>query len=337
VVILGIGAIVIDIGALYQERRELQNGADAAALAVARECAANAGSCAGQATAETTADNYGDANSYDLNSGVQEVCGSADAGISVCAGPGVALYGYKPPDAPEGAKWVRVTIQTRNASGSSNEIAYRLAQVLGVVESGKTVRASATAAWGPLAAATTIPLTFSLCEYEYALQGSPPQSGPPFSGDPAYIYFHGTEEAAYTPCPPAGVSGFDLAGGFGWLDNEDCIAEIDAESWVGDKTGVAVPSDCDPSTWRDATVLLPIYDATNGLTGTNGEYHISGFVGFHITGYLFSGYRWPSGFQCPLGNGSSSRCIRGYFTTYTGTGTIGGGQNYGALAVDIIG
>ena len=39
VVIFGIAAYVIDISALYQERRELQNGADAAALAIARDCA----------------------------------------------------------------------------------------------------------------------------------------------------------------------------------------------------------------------------------------------------------------------------------------------------------
>ena len=39
VVLLGIGALVIDVGALYAERRQLQNGADAAALAVAADCA----------------------------------------------------------------------------------------------------------------------------------------------------------------------------------------------------------------------------------------------------------------------------------------------------------
>ena len=38
VVLVGMGALVIDIGALYVEKRELQNGADAAALAVARDC-----------------------------------------------------------------------------------------------------------------------------------------------------------------------------------------------------------------------------------------------------------------------------------------------------------
>ena len=37
-VLLGLGALVIDVGQLYQERAELQSGADAAANAVAKSC-----------------------------------------------------------------------------------------------------------------------------------------------------------------------------------------------------------------------------------------------------------------------------------------------------------
>ena len=43
-VLTGMGALVIDVGRLYQERAELQNGADAAALGVAKTCAL--GGCA---------------------------------------------------------------------------------------------------------------------------------------------------------------------------------------------------------------------------------------------------------------------------------------------------
>ena len=38
-VLMGLGALVIDVGQLYQERAELQDGADAAALGVAKSCA----------------------------------------------------------------------------------------------------------------------------------------------------------------------------------------------------------------------------------------------------------------------------------------------------------
>ena len=39
VVLLGAAAVAIDTGLIYAERAELQNGADAAALAIAEECA----------------------------------------------------------------------------------------------------------------------------------------------------------------------------------------------------------------------------------------------------------------------------------------------------------
>ncbi|XTR53338.1 pilus assembly protein TadG-related protein [Pseudarthrobacter sp. So.54] len=47
VVLLGITAIVVDVGMIYAERFELQNGADAAALAIAQDCAV--GNCANAA------------------------------------------------------------------------------------------------------------------------------------------------------------------------------------------------------------------------------------------------------------------------------------------------
>jgi len=330
-VLLGVGAIVIDIGALYQERREVQNGADAAALEAAGLCA-EGNTC--PADVEDAAEAIAGANAGDTTSEVLEVCASAGVtGVPPCSGPGVELYGYTPPAAPAGAKWVRVTVGTRT-SGGGNEISYRLAQFLDVVEDGKQVRASSTAAWGPVGGATTIPLTFSVCEYDEATASNPIQTGPPFTGAPTYIYFHGSEPAG--SCP-AGPSGGDLPGGFGWLDSNGCQAAIEAGGWVDDETGVAVPNGCDPTTWQDKTVLLPIYDQTNGLTGSNGEYHIAGFAGFHITGYKLSGNGWPSGFNCPEQPGGSGRCIRGYFTTITTSGEIGSGADFGAVVVDLIG
>ena len=40
-VLLGMAALVVDVGQIYQNRAELQNGADAGALAVARQCGLN--------------------------------------------------------------------------------------------------------------------------------------------------------------------------------------------------------------------------------------------------------------------------------------------------------
>ena len=57
VVLLGFATIVVDVGWLYAERRQLQNGADAAALAVAIDCAKDA--CAGSGTAMSDGDRPG--------------------------------------------------------------------------------------------------------------------------------------------------------------------------------------------------------------------------------------------------------------------------------------
>ena len=53
-VLIGVGALVIDAGTFFAEKRELQNGADAAALAVAADCANGACDLAPAAAAENT-------------------------------------------------------------------------------------------------------------------------------------------------------------------------------------------------------------------------------------------------------------------------------------------
>src|SRR5689334_7899745 len=71
-VLLGMGALVVDIGQLYQNRAELQNGADAAALAVAKSCALGVCNSA-------LAIQYADANASKLTGGTAAVgliCGA---------------------------------------------------------------------------------------------------------------------------------------------------------------------------------------------------------------------------------------------------------------------
>ena len=60
VVILGCAAIAIDVSAMWAEKRQLQNGADAGALAIAQNCAR--GACG---TPSTTAQTYAVANRND--------------------------------------------------------------------------------------------------------------------------------------------------------------------------------------------------------------------------------------------------------------------------------
>ncbi len=96
-VLLGMGALVIDVGRLYQNRAELQNGADAGALAVAKSCAS--GSCnAG------LAGSYANANASNLTAGqaaVDLVCGTGSLGAG-CVSP---LLACPPTRRPARTTW----------------------------------------------------------------------------------------------------------------------------------------------------------------------------------------------------------------------------------------
>ena len=327
VVLIGFAALAIDISSLYQEKRTLQNGADAAALAVAKDCALT--SCD-----PSIADTYADLNADDGGHNVDEVCGSG-AGLTACADP---------PTVPAGAEYVRVTTSTYESSSGDDQVNFLFAPVLNLIAGGdldgQTVRARAVAAWGSPRGATTLPITFSLCEYqEFVPDADDLHEGPPFTGAPSTIYFHGSTPAG--SCP-AGPSGFDLPGGFGWLETDaDCRAVIEIGDWVSDDPGVSAPSCVDLTSLRNTVILIPIYDQTNGLTGNNGEYHNAGFAAFYLTGYRFPGDRWPNGgpnnMTCPAEPGNSGTCLRGYFTTMTTTGTEFGGPDMGVTIVRLVG
>lgn len=124
--LLGAVALSVDVGRIYQERRELQNGADAAALAVAHDCAS--GDC-GAST--STADQYARANAGDGLAGVDFV------------------------DIDHGAQKVTVGTLTES-SGTGNTFPMTFAQIVGF--NGLTVRAQATVAWDGLKAGSALPI-----------------------------------------------------------------------------------------------------------------------------------------------------------------------------------
>jgi Flp pilus assembly protein TadG len=138
--LIGCLAIALDVGALYAERAQLQNGADAAALAVARNCAST-GSCAGSAAIAQT---FADANANDAAAAVDGVTFPT-------------------------ARSARVVTSTR--ADGTNVIRHPFASIIGIDSS--TVRAEATAEWGsPRASELVLPLAVSLCEFTPALTGA---------------------------------------------------------------------------------------------------------------------------------------------------------------------
>jgi Flp pilus assembly protein TadG len=332
-VLLGVGALVIDIGRLYVERRELQNGADAAALAVAQDC--SAGDCGDEGG---TAKKYADLNANDAASAIE-------TGTPCGNGPGLTPCTPAPGGIDGAAGWVRVGTSTLTSAGD-DEVSFLLAPIISAL-TGKTVRASAAAAWGTLGAATTLPFTFSECEFNNL--GELNEFGVPDGVTYVYSKSGGGQNAEPLPgCESRAPSGGTVEGGFGWLSvsGTSCSTQLA----VGDTvTGPSDPgndnllrkSPCSESLVQNKEVLLPLFGSVTG-TGANAVYTIVGFAGFIVTGYRLSGSTWPSGFSCPqvpggTGGTGNLRCFRGEFTQiYDSQGDFGGSIDFGARVVKMV-
>lgn len=129
-ILIGVGAIAVDVGQIYVERSQLQNGADAGALAVA-------GSCEPGPCNPTVAAPLANANSND---------GASDASVDLSV-PG------------------QVTVRTSTRNGSSSFLTKMFASALSAGP--VSVGATATAAWGsPGSGPATLPITFAPCQFD---------------------------------------------------------------------------------------------------------------------------------------------------------------------------
>lgn len=287
-VMVGMAALVIDVGAIHDEKRQLQNGADAAALGVARlamaSCATGTPACT-PATMLDRARELADGNARDTLANIDSVT----------------------PD--YSAKTVTVHTSTLEGGGSAI-LPYQFARALTGSE-GKTVRASATASWAGVRTAPVVRLTLSRCEFLDATTAGTVYDVP------TEILFHGQ-----SPGCPGGPNGADVPGGFGWLKDtdanpDDCIVTVSAEATVGADPGNSAPSACQFSNYLGDEILIAIFDAVAG-TGNNATYHVFGFAQFHVTGF-----RFPSG-----GNGgvrcATNACLAGSFVRFVPTGDLGG-------------
>ena len=344
-VLLGMGALVIDVGQLYAERAQLQNGADAAALAVAQGCAKGVSTC--DASTAGTAGTYADGNANDGAAGVTLVCGSNGAGTLAGCPASTGARTDCPAAPPSGTKYVDVHTATRTAGGSTllpPALARAIAGNGGYA--GTTVLACARAAWGAPSSATSLALTISLCEWTAATAGGtsyatpppyPPNPLPPSTVDQA-LQLHGSGSAC-----AGGASGWDLPGGFGWLDDPsgNCAATVDVNDIYQDDTGVSAGGSCktalaDARTNR-TLVFIPVYDGAGG-TGHNRYYHLTGFAAFVVTGYALPGFSAPSWLTGKSYCKGSAKCIYGYFTQglVPSAGAVGG-ADLGASVVALTG
>jgi Flp pilus assembly protein TadG len=341
-VLLGMGALAIDVGQLYQNRAELQNGADAAALAVADSCAL--GSCA-----TGIAGQYATGNASKLtgnNAAVDLVCGSG-TGMAAC--PGSTGKAYDCPAPAPGTNYVDVHTSTLTGSGSTLLPPSFARALLGNSGyAGTHVKACAQAEWGAPSTANTIAFTISACSwYVYTNNGTNFAPPPPYPPNPASSYDHkmfehGSQGSKTTGCPPYQPSGQDAPGNFGWTDDSGtCSVDITNSSYGG-STGASISPDCQTALINDRTnktvVYLPVYSAISG-TGTGVSYTLLGFAAFVITGYHITGsFKAPDWLNPANDCTGNDFCIDGFFTQGLIPSTGGlGGKGLGASIVKLTG
>ncbi|MEU8225639.1 pilus assembly protein TadG-related protein [Kribbella sp. NPDC048915] len=330
-VLLGMAALTVDVGLLYQERAELQNGADAGSIAVAKTCVQD-NSCD-----SAKAVGYANANAKDGISDVTSVCGSGP-NLPACPGPS----GPMDCPAPAPAKnYVDVRTATRTTGGSTllpPVFARALAGNAGA--SGNTVHACARAQWGPAAqSANSLAMTLSQCAWSQATGGTPPTYGVM-----ARIF---VRDAPNAPT----CAGLSRPGEFGWLsDSGGCQAAIDLTQSgyiTGSDPGKNVTAACRAAlqsyVTNGTTIFIPIFDTTSG-TGSGATYHLVGLAAFVMTGYANMNPLTdtiPAPFtkaDCPNG-GTTPSCIFGYFTQalVPVSTTIGTGPDFGAYVIRLAG
>lgn len=296
-VVLGFAAISIDVGSLMWERRQVQNGADATALALAKTCAIEPANCvAGGAdqpllnqlnNTNNTMDNAGgfDNSAYALGlcgrANTLPGCGASTGLLTDC--PQLPASVAANPNIP----YVEAHTQTR-ATNNTSILPTWLVKTLagGTGSTGETVRACARAAYGsPGPTAASAPITFSMCEwrantgsgaayYPYEPVASPggyftrpgnPPSQPPWPlgattpATPGQEIIITLQGGPHMSAACPNWQGHDVAGGFGYLSAAGCTTTVGTDSWVQVDTGSSLPG-CDIAPFWKTVIYLPVFD-----------------------------------------------------------------------------
>jgi len=349
-VLLGMLALVVDVGRLYAEREELQSGADSAVVALAEKCAqAKSVTDCSVADVATLAARYADANAKDGSANVLEICGDVPASpfILSCDSTVGNLTDCIPAEYTEDRPYLEVRTGTQTSDDEFLLSPSFAQMLLGNGDyAGSGVRACARAIWGPPVSGSGLAVTFSTCEFDEAttdgtVYAAPPPAVPSDSYEQT-LYLHNTDKAK--TCP-AGPSGWDFPGGFGWLDETECQAFIEVDETVGGNVSVSPSKSCKDLLpgWRDnhTVLLVPIHDGILGKGGSKVEYHVAGLAAFVVTGYHLPGLSEKSNLTNKAPCKGDDKCIYGYFTNAlmppTG-GAIGDPEDdFGATIITLIG
>lgn len=292
-VVMGMLALSVDVGNIWSERRQLQNGADAASLALADACAQNASAagCSTDPTANGLQSLAGD-NAIDKLAGLDpangqgKICFRGTSSITLpsplCVDPGSYQQLTKCPPLPSWLTadfpYVETSPVTKSAGANSTILPKYFSQLLAGGGPDVAETACARAAWGqPASYSGSVPLVMSECEWSGFVKSTsfvypaPPEGSVPGyggAGEPPWpaqsfehvIYFANSDKAA--PCTYS--NGKDGPGGFGdvQVSGNNCAATVSTNSWLVGDNGKSVSVDCKPAiaAMRGKVVAVPVFD-----------------------------------------------------------------------------
>lgn len=318
VALIAVGAIAVDLGQVYAERTQLQNGADAAALGIGAAC-------------------YDRTTKTCLPAPPAPATGSwqqwAQALANGNANDGATTITNVDLSVPN-----QVTVTTSTLDGTTHAgflspmFASAFKALAGPGAAGPvTVGAQATVAITiPKSGASPLPLAISACELDVHSSATNPI--------PQKIIIQGGTK----DCNGKNPSNQIIPGGFAWLNptgpgpcevRVTAGPESDISTWIKTSSGASLPNGCNylfqpdnPDYILDKTVALPLYDDYSGSpptpgpsgTGSNIWYHVQKWAGFHILGWNLSGISGGNNSAGPPVWNGSEKGIYGYFVGYSG-------------------
>ncbi|MGM9472273.1 pilus assembly protein TadG-related protein [Pseudarthrobacter sp. YS3] len=297
-VLIGAGAIAVDVGQIYAERAQLQNGADAGAIAVLDAC--HATPCT-ESEAEAVAQELADGNSNDGSSTVFEVDMSVPN---------------------------KVTVRTTTRDGTSGAGFLRQMFSAALNAGPATVGAHATAALTPPGSGSGFPLAISDNCYNLS-EATPTAPVQKISYKPG-----GTCTGPSGTQIPGGWGWLDQSSP---CEATTEIGSNDIGSDPGNNppsgcAAILLQWKATILAGGEVKVAFPIFDdATN--QGQNGQFHIIGYATFKVWGWKFGNnhaYEFrntatdpgmTSALACSAGQ---DRCVIGQFIKYETIGSFTG-------------
>lgn len=359
-VLLGMSALVVDVGLLYAEREQLQSGADAASIAVAKVCLAGDNRCT-SSKMSTLADEYASANAKDnlanaavcgrmpamgaLNPQPIPACGPSATNLTACIGD--------PPADPTPYVEVRTTTEVPNGTVLPPVFAGAITGT-----NGATVGACSRVSWGAVGKTPT-PLGIAVCGKQFdaatlnngvrVFQPPPLEPGehnPAVDADREIVLQWRSGADPDTSCGGA-------PDGFMFIDHDTggptCPHTLEVGTVEHGTTAEETPSGCADDLEALVHDRRPFPVAVYNKGGPGGV-TTAGIAMFMATGWRYHPSTWSGGptpvsslstlsTQHLCGGAPSTFCLYGYFTTKvfaTGTGPVSA-DNFGAVYLKTIG